>query len=472
MGSIAKRIFVGNLNENLDDSLAFLHSRFQKFGSCKDDSFEKHSNFAYLNMSFNDEKDFQKLKSTFNNMKFKGNQLKIDLAKPSWESNWESQLEKDKVENEKKQKFIEQKNWEFYKKMKNINMSWTDRRQVLSGRIRKTPRRKFHLKSMTFRVNVNGSLKVYKCYKTKLWGYEKNKELMDLVYKFVGGKWRNGYDHIVDRLDYSRSVNSIKFPNKENKNSTLTISNEGTNIEDEEHLSEEEKQKNNDVLTDLLSRFDFDKSVAVVDSDEAEAFGFSDHEEDTVGMNEQKSYLEAQNVSTTHQEYNMQDDAKDEEGGEDEPMPTFGFSNAETTQIKESTTSNTETLRSLFNPEQIDTTAASFKLMDEKNDDIDESKTIPETQIADIMEREPEAIRENNPESKNHLFFPHFNSPFLVGQTQLSKIKRTNNNILDNWEDEFWENRGIWMKEMKNKKRDALRQIRKRKAKDNNVILI
>lgn len=482
---VTQRVFVGNLFHNYDTCLDELKLRFDKFGKCSKDGFEKFSTFAYINIDFEDDLNFKKLKQSLNNVNFKGNLLKIDIAKPDWKVRWDLQHKNDLKEDIRIGKFNKEQEWRHSKKLEHINMSWKDQKEIIPGRYRKTDRPRTQLRNPTFRVNVNGSLKVYKLYKNKLWGYERNKTVKDLAYQYVNGKWWNNYNHIIDRLEYSRSRKTITHKNlleygikqESNMNIASNVNNgdenrrndklnkdsqdEGIDLEDQ--MIQEERSKNSNILNEILGEVNFDKPLTVVDSDEAEAFGFSDKEEE---------------------------EEKDGKGGSEieEYIPTFGVTKDTVEQVSEpiqGTISNTETLRALFNPDTAkdsismnlktnnnDHINRPFKLIQDDHEDIDQSKTIAD----DLMHNRDEEddydfTNKFSPQThnENRLFFPHFDSPFLVGQTQLSQIETGNkSNIWSSWEEQFWENRGQWIKEMKNRRRDALRQRKKRQAKDSN----
>ncbi|SMN19484.1 similar to Saccharomyces cerevisiae YOL144W NOP8 Nucleolar protein required for 60S ribosomal subunit biogenesis [Maudiozyma saulgeensis] len=520
MSNVQKRVFVGNVLNNQDECFEDLYRRFQTFGETNNDTkgFDVHGTFGYLNIMFFDEQGFQKLKKNFNKVNFKGNMLVVDLAKPDFKKSWESQHEKDLIQNGLIEKRNAKRDWEHYKKLENVQKSWIDHKEVMQGRMRKTPRKKRDLSNITFRIDVNGSLKVYKCYKTKLWGYERHKELGDLVYKFVGNKWRNGFDHIVDRLNYARSKQSIHF-NHPTNGSSLTISHDPSSIQtaDDEHMSEEEKLKNNNVLTDLLNGFDFNEASNAVDSDEAEEFGFNakgqkeeeeyygqydnnndndneyygtkgnDYDYNNNNYNEENDYYKNdyneddgyynnnEEPSESHNLDKKQRKSKtyqeEDEVQEEEPIPVF--TDKPVNNVVTGTVSNTETLRSLFNPES-ESQSTGFSLMGGIEEDIAVDQNKPEdtneAQTRTIME---EISTTSQLKEKNHLFFAHFKSPFLLGQTQLTKISGGGDtDLLNNWDQEFWDNRGTWTREMKNKKRDAMRQLHKKKAKESNHILI
>ncbi|EJT42096.1 NOP8-like protein [Saccharomyces kudriavzevii IFO 1802] len=489
---IQKRVFVGNIFHDADQCYSELLDRFGKFGDCQEAQFEKHDHFAFIDVKFNDEAAFNKLKKSFNNVKFKGNVLKVDEAKPSWETTWALQHTKDLEEDIVQSIKMKKKDWEHYKKMENVAKSWKDHKEVIAGRMRKAPRKKVQLRNITFRINVDGSLKVYKCYKTKLWGYERNKELNDLVYKFTNNFWKNGYDHIVDRLDYSHAAKTIRFKSGSKQ---LTISQNETsgkeNADSDENMSEEEKEKNNVILSGLLKDFDFDKPVPLYDSDVEPISQVGGEEENAP---EEENALEEENapeeeeedveladvpeVDVSERENGILQEASEkkkelDEGQEEdhEFIPTF------TGEPGQGTISNTETLRSLFNPSEVET-VSQFKLIEDSDNDIDRTKGI------DVGQQEEEASRPNrldvvfpvtqatkDKDTKNFLFFPHLQSPFLIGQTQVSKVRASGKEtILSNWDEEFWANRGSWTRDMRRKMKDALKH-RKRKQSKNGVLL-
>lgn len=216
---LEQRLFIGNLKHNRDGCLQELEKRFARFGELEtvngengtNSAFDKHADFAFVTMRFDSSEQIRKLRSSFHNMKFKGNELVVDLARPSWKESWDARMRKEKKETAALKRRQDKNDWEYYKKMENIaKKDWKALHQVMPGRMREAPRKKAALRSITFRINVNGTLKVYKCYKTKLWGYERNKDNQDLVHKFTNNRfWKDGVDHVVERLDYSRSRGSL-----------------------------------------------------------------------------------------------------------------------------------------------------------------------------------------------------------------------------------------------------------------------
>lgn len=467
--SVEKRVFVGNIYNDHDTSLTELYRRFQRFGKCTSDKFESHAHFGYVNMEFENEAAFAKLKQSFNGVKFKGNILKVDVAKMGWQERWKKDQEEGQHIEEEKQKQMEKSQWEHYKKLENIKMSWIDRQQVIPGRMRQTPRKKAQLRNITFRINRDGELKVYKCYKNKLWGYERKKGPRDLVFKFTDRRyWRDGNDHIVDKLDFSRAASVWRT------HTAAVDQNSASGEEDEEKDIEQDKV--HDVLANVLEDLDFDKPMALEEEDDEDAS--SDYEYNalfndkssikaTASTKEKGSVKEKANVQQIGESVHEQP-----EDIEEEFIPTFG---AEAPGSK-ATTGNkntTEELRSLFD---VDQPEPGFKLINESDDDIDEAKNIPEDDIPQKDSfSEPYASTEVSKHGSKGLFFPHFSSPFLHSQSQIAKLKTAKDpqELFQGWEEHFWEQRAAWTKEMKRKKRDATRQFNKKnsRSRGNGVIV-
>ncbi|QLL33116.1 hypothetical protein HG536_0E00260 [Torulaspora globosa] len=470
MSGIRKRIYVGNILQNEQSCLKELHGRFAKFGRCLSDEFEKHDSYAYINMDFDDESQFQRLKKSFNNVKFKGNELRVNLAKPSWKETWQQRHKEEEMQSRRMDKVNRKRDWEYYKKIENIGMSWEDRRSLIPGRVRKSQRRKAQMRNITFRVNVGGSLKVYKCYKTKLWGYERDKDLKDLVFKFVNDKWRDGCDHIVDRLDYGRSKRSV-LSILDLKPLEAHVAG-ADDVEAEEEKKEKEKVK--DVLTSVLRDFEFDKPLQLSDEEDFSMSSSKPTMNQKHGL-PKRGQEEEPNLPSepSQEEFYQKEGEKDEDGDDEEFIPTFSAQkDAPPEQTGSGEISNTETLRNLFNPESNDPTS-SFKLIAESDDDIDHKNDEEFKEITAAPQEVSEEVRSLQNKERQHLFFPHFSSPFLVGQTKLSKLKSSDiSETLSNWDEMFWENRGIWTKEMKRRQRDALRLLNKKRAKKNGGILL
>lgn len=495
-----RRLFIGNISKAVAQDPNDLPNRISKFGTLKSE-FELHHNevrglsFAHLDIEISD-KDFTRLKSALNGVNYKGSKLVIDVAKENYQKRWEA-------DHERPDKHIRGKmlknQYDFFRKLENINKTFKDRREIIPGRIRKTKRR--DIKRMTFRVNFNGEMKTVRCYKTKLWGYEKNKKLRDLVYRFSNNVWKDGNEHIVERvvkpLKLSQNGQTLtieRVADEEDERGNQLLKDLG---DDEE--AEEEKERNNKLLASLLGTFDFDKPLNPKEEDEEYANSDYEYEGALNNYSDDESYDEANTngieyvkegefanqktvnfaddddeeddiEQTDRMEVDEQENEEKAEEDDDEDlefMPTFGQAEPEPPkepQVAEGTISNTETLRTLFNAEEEGT----FKLIEESDEDIDQEKktfaedvVLPENNIASIIA----------PKQKNRkgLFFPHFDSPFLVAQTQLNKL--STNIDFEEWENSFWDKRSEWTKEFKRRKRDVLRQLRKKNAKNARVVI-
>lgn len=498
-----RRLFIGNISSQLFDTPEDITSRISRFGKLSS-SFEGHFNevrgtgFGYLNVEI-DDKQYAKLKASLNGAKFKGSTLVIDVAKDDFEKRGEVDRARP---GDKQEARLLKNQWEHYKKLENIKMSFKDRQEIIKGRERKSRRK--GIKSMTLRVNFNGTLKVVKCKKTKLWGYEKNKKARDLVYRFLNGAWRDGNEHIVERLStiqLKQGGNNLTIEVQRDDNQILEAA---VDKEDEEM----EMEKNSKVLASILGKFDFDKPLDY--KEEVDEFGGSDYEynksdlesdqddfvmdsanlkdieyvkegefskyspqkpkvydedeDDDTDLYTQQTYI-TENFTKTQSQQSEDEKMEVDDDSEEEFIPTFGQDpepkDKPEVKLLEGTVSNTETLRSLFTTDEPKT----FNLIEE-DDDIDHSIPVPEQiQLPTVSPLASIAPKKN----KRALFFAHLDSPFLVAQTQLSKLEQPVN--FENWDTTFWEKRAEWTQECKRRKRDVLRQMRKKNAKNSRVFV-
>lgn len=184
--------------------------------------------------------------------------------------------------------------------------------------------------------------------------------------------------------------------------------------------------------------------------------------------------LEEDEEIEEHQE-DQEDQEDNEEESEDEFIPTFG---------SEKQTNNTETLRSLFNPETApieEKKESTFKLgLSEDDEDITENTGFNSQHQEEILEQIKQKQEENAiSETKNQygLFWTHFDSPFLQSQSQLSKIGNPEDNIIlpgesdtittqddeeTPYEKWFWKMRGEVSRECKRRRRDVMRIFKKK----------
>ncbi|CEP22804.1 NOP8 [Cyberlindnera jadinii] len=470
-----KRLFIGNISADLFKTPEDLEVRIAKFGSLKS-KFELHFNsvrqngFGYLDIEVSD-KSFAKLKGALNGIKYKGGKLVIDEAKPAYEQRWE--IDASRSNGPKRAKMLKNE-YEFYKKIENINMTYKDRQEIIPGRMRKKPRK--GLKHMTLRVNFNGTVKVVKCHKTKLWGYEKNKKLRDLVYRYQNNVWKDGNEHIVERVTRIRlkqGDNELVLEKQRDDHKLL----EEFGDEEEEAI---EVEKNNKVLASILGNFDFEKPLEY--QEEVDEFGGSDYEYNKSDLESDQEEFGLKPVDLSKIEYVKEgefskdapraehyDEDADDEVEDIEFVPTFGVESQVTAKepqptLVEGTVSNTETLRSLFNEDQ---SATTFNLIEESDEDIDKTRNPVEADID--LPQQPIVPIIAKVKQRKGLFFPHFESPFLVAQTQLNKL---NTNVdFTEWESTFWDKRAELTNEFKRRKRDSLRQMRKKNAKNSRLVV-
>lgn len=508
------RIFVGGISANLAGSIGDLQKRMEKYGQVLGD-FETHFNevqdkhFAFITLKTTAAK-VGSLQKVLNGVNFKGSKLVIDLAKPDWEEKWkkDSRRQDMKISQRKQRQKITDARMERISK-KDVNPF--ELALVSKGVMRDAKRK--DLKNMTIRVEIRGRVRIIKCKKTKLWGIAKNRGIKDLTNRFIAGEWRDGSDHVIDRL--TRKV--------------LIFDDDGIKVQDYEKTESvneelvEEHGKTNKVLEGLLSKYNFDKPIEFEEEEDPVAgsdYEFnknSDNEEeedevldikyqvpekDCVKPSQEtivKEYLEehpellhqsglpaphdedddedddefyktlkakySDEEEQEEQEEREQEQEQEEEEVEDQVMqdedhddefipsfaskpvvevdedeefiPSFG-------QAEESTNSNTtEALRSLLNPVDIESHRVSE----------------PEAVIVEDVPA-PEFQHKKN----LGLFFSHFESPFLVAQSQINKFTNVDINE-EGWDKWFWENRGELNREFRRRRRDVLKKNRKGQGK-------
>lgn len=405
--------------------------------------------------------------------------------------------------------------------------------EFCKGRMRTTPRSKSALKLQTMRILINGKPTQIKAFKTKLWGYEKNKTVNDLTWNYSDGKWISGDNHVLERVE---TVHHKNEP---------TVQTEGTTLK-------EEIEKNTSVLASFLSGYDFEKPVELLEDNEEETVsGISkqDITVDTKGRKkvthfdyeiegnrdndngdalptsaEARRQLELFKESAggpVKEQYFDEDDESDfdieglkktEEQDEDLEIVPEGKNTEENPQVETAgidtekyseppseapadssseapETSRgssiepqptTEALRTLLNPQS---ESSGFKLaLSEEDEDVDSDHIIDSSEQARLLERikqKQQQLRENGHAVHSKvqgLFWPHFDSPFLQSQSQLSKVGalaesvtllgenepeiegRDGESPFEKW---FWSKRGEIGRECKRRKRDVARAFKK-----------
>ncbi|XBW38406.1 hypothetical protein QEN19_003994 [Hanseniaspora menglaensis] len=516
--------------ETMETLVQDIMQRFIKYGKIlmtKEDPKETTlyigKNFAHVTMKFDTLKQYQNLTKSYNKINFKGNKLILQEAKPSYKEKIAQEIKQNELVNiNKYNKEIIRKDYEHYKKLENIKRTFRDKLQVIPGRNRVTKRN--YVKSdkdektgklvkynkqrkQTFRIFLNGSLKLFQLKeKKKLWGVQKGRSLRDLAFEFDEKTytWKNGLGHTIEHLNYKKLARNERMEIERQK--------EAIAIEEEE----EDNEMDADVLTNIFNRIDFDKQVEVGEdglgdkneygSDYEMKHGIYDEESEEDNEeeeNQQKSLINMSaesksNASSSESEksssgsesdsdisldsndeeaLNKEEEEEEEEEGsessEEDFMPKFGVSKTATTE----TISNTEKLRGLFQPKIMESEENSgLRLIVDDDDDIDHEK---DNEIKNLAEDAKQfkslevgstlASMTSGYQIKRDvgLFFPHFDSYFMQPQTSLNKIKTNQIETFVDWDEKFWENRGKWTNEFKQRKRAELKKSRKKQTTSN-----
>lgn len=549
------RIHIGNISPSLVANSDSFTQRLTKFGIIRKPleiyskpTVDNHFGFITLNTT---QSQYEKLRTTFHNVMYMGSKLSVSKAKDDFKEAWIKDIarirpfkNKDKIHNERKQRIREAESslhvnpitnditslhfstgynksphtfnnisgniknsaptqtligsksygsWTNADKFYNMNYAKiSGGSDIIRARRRKQVRNKTNLKNQTLRILVNGQLKEFKAYKTKLWGVEKNKTVEDLTWRYDNGVWKSGDDHIIEKLENTQSCSF---------DSNL-VKNYGN---DSYHSERDNIQPENDstalgVLSNMLNNYDFEKPAVIDDDSEDEVFIDAkgrktvvryDYEANTnrdLGrehleinrdiinkykegdIKEEVYYSESDEDETTLQQLENQE-PKQEAKQELEKQELQNQKPKQDLENQDSK-SNTETLRNLFNPSQ----PASFSLgLDSISEPVEPEKI--ELNRVDIGPS-PNDIPTNN--NNRGLFWIHQDSPFLQTQTQLSKLgflhktmKLPGDDEIVNPDDDetpyeqwFWKMRGDITRECKRRKRDVVRTLNKKSARN------
>lgn len=494
------RLHVGGISKELANSISDLEQRFSKIGKIVK-PFEVHEKpvveyrFAYVTMKLN-KKEYSKLKQTWDGVKFKGSKLKISIATIDYRAAWEkdSRRQDNKIKERRIREIGASKRADrISKKQENP----FDAALITKGRFRKTPR-KGNLKLMTVRVILNGRAKRIKCKISKLWGYDKNKKLTELTHRFIAGEWRDGNDHVVDR-----------FTGK-----VVVLDEDGIKVYEDkgEEIVEEimdEKMKQNKILEAMLNKYNFEKPVEI-DNSEDECAG-PEYEMDYCNNVEGDEENSAEEITLDYKGIPKKDclnptpaslvegyrqlekvvnfDTGEEEeqatsinsnnflkGGKAETeaeteaeedhdyefLPTFGKPYPNVTNLHNDDESEEEFIPSFGTPQN---TNENTKNTTEKlRDLLDTSKIAQTPKPIDVVEkRKDEILLPTIKKTMNvGLFFPHFDSAFLVAQSQINKLREIRINEEFGYDEWFWKSRGELNREFRKLRRDALRRNKKK----------
>lgn len=451
------RIFIGQISDSLADQIDQFENILAQYGELSGHAELRRKpasdlHFAYISMNISKEK-YQALKSKYSGRKFKGSSLIIDVAKPDYQAVWTA-------------KNLEQQN---HKKPLQLNPSQAKRlyqdkchdKQIIAGRLRASPRR--DLRYATYRVtNKKGKSVVLRCSKKKLWGYMRDRSLTDLSWSYQKGRWLSGRGDTIEMVDYesfeeeqdeheqdtNAKIFEQLFKNRNEELGRISLN------EDEEDENEHNAITTENAITE--SSQDDEDSSSGDDSDIQQEADISESQPGVVEFDSPKSPHEPTPDSPT---------ASSSEP--DEPMVDAAESE-----------NPTEKLRSLFNPEE----TGNFKMFG-----ADESDEEEEEEAAFVPSRSfvPQAVQTYVPKvNAVGLFFPHFDSPFLNSQSQVVSLSTAESEqdpdrpkddklepfSVDSFQSMFWEKRGEMNRELRRKRRDVLRHMRKRNNGRNNAV--
>lgn len=360
--------------------------------------------------------------------------------------------------------------------------------QVVQGRIRKTPRKRGTMRDQTLRILVNGELKTFKSYKTKLWGFQ-TRPATALTSSYVDGEWRLGDGHVIERV---QKVSGIQVGDEEAQS---------VEVDDSEAV------KSKQVLALFLGGYDFDKPMEIDEDNGIDAeditydskgrrkvahFDYEmqggDVEEGISGDASQgMAIIEATkqqeavgevyfseedddiDFASLQPEVAMEEDVDEQlitgaptEEVEDE-MVNYPTEDAPVETEVETSTNNTESLRTLLNsgPSQ------GFSLaLAEDDDDVDQLiQPVNPIVIEQIKEKQDQIIKQAT--KKYGLFWSHLDSAFLASQSQFNQIGTVGTNQPlpdDDYEAWFYKLRSEVTSECKRNRRDVQRAFKKKKV--------
>lgn len=269
---------------------------------------------------------------------------------------------------------------------------------VFPGRMRESP----HVRTEpTFRVKIKGEVRKPKMRKRKLWGIEK-RPIDRLVAYFADGEWRDVEGRAVEIVDTLR----------------------------DEHAQAERIAA------------DFAQSAAYLSDSDFEDFKENARELDTVESDNEIEVVPSGAPASTKPVGEVDDESDvDTQATVGRPMIIDALAAGPTGG------NTTENLRSALSAD------APFTLFgaadNEDNDGDDEAMPDHVDVIEPSTALAPPTLG---------LFFTHA-SPYLRSQTQASKLVATFDPKA--WETEFFENRGEWNRELRKRRRDAVRSARR-----------
>lgn len=476
------RIFIGQISESLADQINQFETILAQYGELVGHAELRRKpasdlHFAYITMNISKEK-YQALKSKYSGRKFKGSNLIIDVAKPDYQAVWAARNQ------EQQNQLSVSLN---PSQLKRLYQDKSHDKNIISGRLRENPRK--NLRYATYRVtNKKGKSVVLRCSKKKLWGYMRDRNLSDLSWSYQKGRWLSGRGDTIEMVDYesfeeeedeheqdtNAKIFEQLFKNRNEELGRISLNDDDEENHDVENAAaggsastssdDDQDSSSEDGLESQNTAYKNEIQSRVVDFDDQEEASMSESQPRVVDFDDQTQ-------DETNKSGNQPEVMDFEVTNDPEPESPITADPMEEVDMADSAHNDnpTEKLRSLFNPEE----TGNFKMFgaDASDEEDEEPVFVPNKKYA------PPAVPAYVPKiNAVGLFFPHFESPFLNSQSQVISLStavsepdpdREKDDKLepfsvDNFRSQFWDKRGEMNRELRRKRRDVLRHVRKR----------
>ncbi|ANB13536.1 Nop8p [Sugiyamaella lignohabitans] len=447
------RIHIGSISQSLANKIDKFETRIQKYGEVikplelhKKPALDTYFAFITLNATPSQLNSFKK---AFNGAKFMGSTLSVGVAK----QDYTERLEQERKEQERIDSISLLSHDQLKRLYSRQRPQLNFRDHVIHGRERTTKRK--NLRYATYRItkfNKEGKKVTVqlRCKKTKLWGFQKDKTLDALVYRYTNGQWKDGNGDTIE-------VTNIRLPRSIMTSNTSLLDNE----EDED--AKEDREKNLKIFEQMFGDgMDFvPKPMKYNDDDEDEEEPADDQSKASTTETDESDFedLIASQEAFGNEPEHTQESSKFQSG------PAKEVATADDEEVLPTEGTTTSALRSLFNPSQDNTGFSLFGGDDDENEgdeteDIIMHDPVETTVVRSAAMMAPVPLAPLNERARG-LFFAHSDSPFLHSQSQVAQLKSSTFNGAA-WEEEFWSKRGEWNRELRRHRRDVLRQLKKK----------
>ncbi|CAN6626428.1 60S ribosome subunit biogenesis protein Nop8p [Trichomonascus vanleenenianus] len=417
------RLHLGGISESLAGDLDEFRKRLAKFGEIQKD-IELHRKlvgdtcFGFVTIDL-EPKQLDDLRAKYHNVSYKGSRLTITVAKPDYKE-W---LEKDRSRPDPKPSHDELK-----------RMYSTPPREidVIPGCLRVTPRQ--NLYNATYRILKKGKPVILRLKKQKLWGIL-NKNLEDLVWSYENGQWKDGQGGVIETVDYEHVLNEA-------------VDNDSEPAEASRDLK---------ILEDMFGGdFDEDIRMALSDDDDEEVeqvkkssvdLEYNKHSESEVEIDKEEfdeSKIPAVSTSVLRSVFNESAEKDSNKAFSGFGGPSFGVDD------DESGGGGGGLFGGLINEDEIE---------EQENEEEVELPTVDSIRAEREKKEQDQGIVPRK--APRGLFFAHSDSPFLFAQSQFARLTCTPFDKTA-WEEEFWAKRGEWNRELRRRRREVTRLIRKK----------